>query len=170
MAAAISYLCGGRCAATAIDVGVLTMQLSPAERADIAQGYRSLNSHEHVPKEQVLPGPLRQHSQRQSCRLSVRRACASSFLEWCARRRIDVSLKPLPYGRARDYFKETGLHGRQHAAWLVRQARALRRTGLHACGVVGASASSGRRRMPGAGRPHKATTRFGCCAGGATTR
>ena len=77
-------------------------------------------------------------------------------LEWCARRRIDVGLKPLPYGCARGYFKATGLRGRQHAAWLVRQARALRRTGLNARGVVRAAASSGRRRMPGAGRPHKA--------------
>jgi hypothetical protein len=85
--------------------------------------------------------------------LSVRRACA---LEWCARRHIDVGLKPLPYGCVRDYFKETGLHGRQHAAWLVRQARALRCTGLNARGVVRAVGSSGRRRMPGAGRPHKA--------------
>ena len=56
------------------------MQLSPAERVDIVQGYRSLKSHELVPKEQVLPGPLRQHAQRQSCRLLVRRACASSFV------------------------------------------------------------------------------------------
>ena len=86
----------------------------------------------------------------------MRRACANSLLEWCARRHIDIGLKPLPYGCVRDYFKETGLHGRQHAAWLVRQARALRCTGLNARGVVRAVASSGRRRMPGAGRPHKA--------------
>ena len=159
MAAAIAYFCGGRCNATAVDVGVLTMQLSPVERADILQGYRSLTSHEVVPTKQVVPGPLRQNSQRQPCRLSVRRACANSFLEWCARRHIDVGLKPLPYGCVRDYFKETGLHGRQHAAWLVRQARALRCTGLNARGVVRAVASSGRRRMPGAGRPHKAAGR-----------
>ena len=37
MAAAIAYFCGGRCTATAIVVGALTMQLSPAERADIVQ-------------------------------------------------------------------------------------------------------------------------------------
>jgi hypothetical protein len=82
MAVAISYFCGGWCIATAIDVGVLTMQLCPAERVDIVQGYRSLKSHELVPKERDLPGPLRQHAQRQYCRLSARRACASLFLEW----------------------------------------------------------------------------------------
>ena len=37
MAAAIAYVCGGRRTATAIDVGALTMQLSPAERVYIAQ-------------------------------------------------------------------------------------------------------------------------------------
>ena len=77
MAAAIAYFCGGRCIATATDVGALTMQLSPAERVDIVQGYRSLKSHQLVTTEQVLPGPLRQHAQRQSCRLSARRACAN---------------------------------------------------------------------------------------------
>ena len=48
MAAAIAYFCGGRCNATAVDVGALTMQLSPVERADILQGYRPLTSHQVV--------------------------------------------------------------------------------------------------------------------------
>ena len=43
MAAATAYFCGGRCSETALDVGVLTMQLSLAERFDFVQGYRSLN-------------------------------------------------------------------------------------------------------------------------------
>ena len=72
------------------------------------------------------------------------------------KRGINVLARPLPYGCVRRYLAEGGLSPNTDLKWLVRQARALQRTGLQPGPLGGTTAGVARRRMPGAGRPHKA--------------
>ena len=102
----------------------------------------------------VAPPTL--HRRAVSCRLAVRRACAQPFVDWRTRNSINVLARPLPYGCVRRYLDEGGLSPSADLKWLVRQARALQRTGLQPGPLGGTTAGVARRRMPGAGRPHKA--------------
>ena len=108
-----------------MDTDVLALALSAAARKDIVRGYRGLQARPITAIVQKAAAPAREHRRALSCWLAVRRACAKSFVTWCAKRCIDVLVRPLPYGCVHRYLEVAGLRGSTNAQWLVRQARAL---------------------------------------------
>ena len=90
MAAAVAYFCGSSRASSSLDAGVMALALSDAEPADIVEGFRALTAQEPKEDALVVSAPLRPRNSKRSTTISVRRACAKAFLQWCDERSINV--------------------------------------------------------------------------------